>query len=164
MYCNILRSENNFGMQRFANSSQDHSQLSTWHFVPDPYPGPPTIKRVIDCDGATCWNDKNAQPFWTLLEMNSLWCFLTFFSGDRETGRRTDGQTDRQMDVRYQTYYLPCFAVDKNRYGRVLLVFLRMYPTLIHWILVGPRVRTWPRLSVPGKFHESMLLFFQGRV
>ena len=26
----------------------------------------------------------------------------------------TDKQTDRRTDGRYQTYYLPCFAVDNN--------------------------------------------------
>ncbi len=31
------------------------------------------------------------------------------------TDGRTDGGTDGQTDGRYQTYNLPCFAVDKNQ-------------------------------------------------
>ena len=33
---------------------------------------------------------------------------------DRRADGQTDGRTDRQTNGRYQTYYLPCFAVDKE--------------------------------------------------
>ncbi len=42
----------------------------------------------------------NGQPFWMLLEMNTL-------AGEHR-------QTNRQTDGRYQTYYLPCFAVENK--------------------------------------------------
>ncbi len=47
----------------------------------------------------------NAQPFWILLEMNTLG--QTVQAWERW---RTDGK----MEGRCQTYYLPCFAVDKH--------------------------------------------------
>ncbi len=65
------------------------------------------IKSVIDCNGATT-TILNAQPFWMLLEINTLWSFLASADG------RTDRQTYRRTDRRYQTYYLPCFTVDNK--------------------------------------------------
>ena len=41
----------------------------------------------------------NARPFWMPLEAKTV-------------------QTDKRTDGRYQTYYLPCFAVNKNAYSR----------------------------------------------
>ncbi len=37
---------------------------------------------------------------------------------DKQTNTQINGQTDR----RYQTYYLPCFAVDKYHYRPLALI------------------------------------------
>ncbi len=84
------------------------------------------IKRVIDRKRPTCRNNNRShrQPFWMPLEINTLWyhsfwecTWLVFHSTFCCTWKtkyryRTDGRTDGQTDGRYQTYNLPCFAVD----------------------------------------------------
>ncbi len=47
----------------------------------------------------------NAQPFW-MLEIT-----LYVQAGEHQQTDKQNGRTDR----RYQTYYLPCFAVDNNK-------------------------------------------------
>ena len=68
---------------------------------------PPTnpsldIKRVID---------RNAQPIWMPNDIDALQFFRCV---GQAVQARERWQTDRRMDRRYQTYYLPCFAVDND--------------------------------------------------
>ncbi len=57
------------------------------------------IKSMIDRGGATCWNNNHFEH---PIVLNAPW---------------DDGRTDGWTDGRYQTYYLPCFAVDKNTFS-----------------------------------------------
>ncbi len=51
----------------------------------------------------------NAQTFWMPFAMSTLW--------EHQQTDKQNGRTDRQTDRRYQTYYLPCFAVDNEYKG-----------------------------------------------
>ena len=85
----------------------------------------------------------NAQPFWMPLEINTLWCFseCSWLVFHWQRNGRTDGQTDGQTDGRYQTYYLPCFAVDnekisahpKEQWADHQISHLPADPQDIHW-------------------------------
>ncbi len=61
----------------------------------------------------------NAQPFWTRLEMHSK--------------ESLDKQTNTQTNGRYQTYYLPCFAVDNYR----------QYTCIMYCYLLSVTVQSW---------------------
>ena len=67
------------------------------------------IKSVINRDGATCQNN-NYFECPTILnapwDEHSMMVFKSVAITDRHMGGRADG--------RYQTYYLPCFAVDEK--------------------------------------------------
>ena len=72
------------------------------------------IKSVIDRDGATC---RNNNHFDRPTILNAPWdehsmMFLTSIS-NKQAVWQTNGRTDGRM---YQTYYLPCFAVDNKEW------------------------------------------------
>ncbi len=67
-------------------------------------------------------NPSKQQKFWTPLEINT-----------RESIHgQTDGWMDGQTDGRYQTYYLPCFAVDNNFQG-VLIIEVKGVRSLLKY-------------------------------
>ncbi len=51
--------------------------------------------------------------------LDCISCVMVFFKGQTvQPGEctQTDKQTHKRMDGRYQTYYLPCFAVDNDQF------------------------------------------------
>ena len=83
-----------------------------------------TIKSMIDRDGATC---RNNNHFERPAILNAPWDeHSTMFSKSvaelcSYRRARTNTQTRRQTNGRYQTYYFPCFAVDKYNFRNLFL-------------------------------------------
>ncbi len=81
---------------------------------------PRPLRAALDCERFLI-TDKHTEI------LDCIPCVMVIFPSTRQadhrsngsgvralTDGRTDGQTDGQTDRRYQTYYLPCFAVDNN--------------------------------------------------